>query len=183
VTPGEVPNSELVLADPTNYRTAQRTGYDLITIHCTDGHEKAIPVAEMWQEPNHGSSAHFVIGQDGRVLQCVRLKDVAYHAHNANTTSVGIEHCARTPGELGPKDLGLPPSKAQYAASARLVAWLCRAAGLPPDRTSVRGHAEVDTKTSHQQCPIGCGWDWTFYIGLVQLEYEKLVNPVSFPNV
>ena len=38
-----------------------------VIIHCTDGHADAKPVAEMWQHPKHGSSAHFVIGQDGAV--------------------------------------------------------------------------------------------------------------------
>lgn len=154
-------------AHPTNYRPADRLGFSRIVIHCTDGRGKAAPVAEMWQQPNHGSSAHFVIGQDGTVIQAVSLADVAYHAHQANRHSVGIEHCARTPGELGKDDPGLPPSAAQYVASASLVAWLCGAFRLKADRVTIQGHAEVDTSTTHTKCPTGCGWDWDYYMGLL----------------
>ena len=161
------PGATWVPAHPSNYRKARRIGFHRIILHCTDGRPKAGPVAEMWQHPGHGSSAHFVIGQDGEVIQCVSLADVAYHAHLANGVSVGVEHCARTPGELGPKDDGLPPSAIQLAASAKLVAWLCAVGGLPVDRHSIQGHAEIDPATTHRQCPEGCGWDWGRYMGLV----------------
>jgi len=179
---GECPGTTLVLAHPTNYRAADRITFERIVIHVTDGHANAMPVAEMWQEPNHKSSAHFVVGQDGVVLQAVLLRNVAYHAHAANTTSVGIEHCARTPKELGPNDPGLPPSDAQYAASARLVAWLCKAAALPVDQTTIQGHAEIDPVTTHRECPLGAGWDWQRYMQLVRDEHAKLTEPTPFPN-
>lgn len=168
----EYPLALWVPADPSNYRTVGRPSYSQIIIHCTDGHPPAQPVAEMWQEPGHGSSAHFVIGQDGTVIQCVRLADVAWHAHAANGASVGIEHCARTPRELGPQDTGLTPSTDQYNASAKLVAWLLRRAWLQPTRDVVLGHAEADPATTHKDCPTGCGWDWDLYMALVQREYE-----------
>lgn len=154
-------------AHASNYRTTSRRTIKNICIHCTDGRGKALPVTQMWQEPNHGSSAHFVIDQSGAVYQAVSISDVAFHAHSANSYSVGIEHCARTPGELGTDDPGLPPSTAQYAASAALVAWLCGAFRLKPDRTTIQGHAEIDLATTHRRCPDGCGWDWSRYMGLV----------------
>lgn len=177
----DYPGATWVAADPSNYRSASRQRVSIIVIHCTDGHENAQPVAEMWQGPQHGSSAHFVIGQDGTVLQCVRIKDVAWHAHSANSWSVGIEHCARTPGELskpGYADPGLPPSDAQYAASAQLVAWLCAQEGLQPSRVCVVGHNEADSVTTHRQCPTGCGWDWPRYMTLVVAEFAKLAPAV-----
>lgn len=166
-----------VWAHPNNYGTRGiRTNYIEVTIHCTDGKSYARPVAEMWQDPNmkKKSSAHFVIDQDGTTLQCVPLRYAAYHAHDRNVFSVGIEHCARTPREFTKTDPGLPPSSAQYLASARLVAYLLVAAGLPPDRTHVRGHAESDKKTTHDRCPEGCGWNWDYYMTLVREEYAKL---------
>ena len=33
-------------------------------------------------------SAHYIIGQDGEVVQMVRNNQIAYHAHNANTDSI-----------------------------------------------------------------------------------------------
>jgi N-acetyl-anhydromuramyl-L-alanine amidase AmpD len=181
-----------VWAHPSNYRNrVVREGqplYDYIVIHCTDGKSYARPIAEMWQDPSHGTSAHFVIDQDGTTLQCVPLRFAAQHAHDMNSRSVGIEHCARTPGEFErppynwTRDPGLPPSEAQYAASARLVAYLLVAGGLPPDRTHVVGHAEIDKKTTHDRCPEGCGWRWDHYMAMVADECRRLIpreSPVS----
>ena len=60
-------------------------------------------------------SAHYVIGQDGRVFQLVREEDTAFHAgvYEVNQRSIGIEH------EASPT---LAPSDPLYAASARLHA-------------------------------------------------------------
>lgn len=178
----EVPNAIMIPAHPRNYSDEERTTYDLIVIHCTDGRELAANVAHMWTRGDlkKRSSAHFVVGQAGELVQCVRLRHVAFHAHEANERSIGIEHCARTPGEFERPpvnwrhDPGLPPSEALYATSARLTAWLLMAAGLPVDRAHVRGHAEVDSVTSHRKCPTGCGWDWERYMGLVQGAHDAL---------
>jgi len=172
--------SRFVLADSSNYtkRSKAFNGYDLIIIHCTDGHANALPVAQMWQEPHHGSSAHFVIGQDGEIIQCVPLAYASYHAHSINERSIGIEHCARTPGELGKGDPGLKPTEVQYRKSAQIVAWLLVAAGLKPERgVTIKGHAEADPTTTHTRCPDGCGWDWDGYLAMVNEEYAKLATP------
>jgi N-acetyl-anhydromuramyl-L-alanine amidase AmpD len=169
------PGALQVPADPSNFLHLDppRSTFSLIVIHCTDGGPKAENTAAMFATPKEhrdppiSSSAHFVVGQDGLVIQCVDLGDVAYHAHEANRRSVGIEHCARTPSELRRDDPGLPPSDALYRESARLVAWLCRAAGLPVDRDHILGHAEADPATSHRACPLGCGWSWDKYMLLV----------------
>jgi N-acetyl-anhydromuramyl-L-alanine amidase AmpD len=172
MTDAEYPLAACLQADASNYRKAGRSSYRYIVIHCTDGHEMARPVAEMWQQPKHGSSAHFVVGQDGAVFQCVSLADVAWHAHAVNSSSVGIEHSARTPGELSATDPGSPPSQALYDASAKLVAWLLRRVGLTPSRDTIQGHAEIDPATTHEDCPLGCGWDWDRYMAAVQKEYD-----------
>ncbi len=160
----DYPAALWVPAHPTNYHNAGRATFERVVIHCTDGHDKAGPVADMWAQPNHFSSAHFVIGQDGLIIQSVSLSDIAWHAHKANQFSVGLEHCARTPGELGKQDPGLPPSEVQLDASARLAAWLCRIADLPANRETIQGHAEIDPKTTHRLCPMGCGLDLDDYV-------------------
>ena len=125
-----------------------------VVIHCTSGGPSADRTAAYFASGADGSkaSAHFVIGQDGTVIQCVRLADVAYHAHAANVDSVGIEHCAHLPG--------MPPTPAQYDASARLVAWLCAQYAIPVDRQHIQAHHEADPATTHQVCPEGDGWVW-----------------------
>jgi N-acetyl-anhydromuramyl-L-alanine amidase AmpD len=166
----DYPGAKWVPAHASNYRKAGRVKPQRIVCHITDGHEHAEPVAEMWQQPHHGSSAHFVVGQDGTVIQSVPIVDVAWHAHEANGDSVGIEHCARTPRELSKGDPGLPPSDALYRASARLVAWLCHQYGIMPSRVAIVGHCEADKTTTHTLCPVG-NWDWARYMGIVAEEY------------
>jgi N-acetyl-anhydromuramyl-L-alanine amidase AmpD len=178
MTAAEYPGAKWVPADSSNYRKAGRAHPSMIVIHCTDGREHAEPVAAMWQQPRHGSSAHFVIGQDGTVIQSVPIGDVAWHAHEANAYSIGIEHSCRTPRELGPSDPGLPPSPALYGASAQLVAWLCAHYGIQPSRVAILGHAEADHTTSHRLCPTGPGWDWSTYMQLVSAAYVQLVPAV-----
>lgn len=136
---------------------------DKLVLHVTDGGPDAMKTARYFAGGAEGkhASAHFVVGNNnGDVIQCVKLEDVAYHAHFANLDSIGIEHCARTPGELGQADAGLPMTDAQYAASARLVSWLCQRYGLPRDRSVILGHAEADPATTHTDCPTGAlSWE------------------------
>lgn len=71
-----------------------RTAFvDTIVLHSTEGGPGAAEAAAWWKEDPHHASAHYVIGQDGAVLQAVDLADTAYHAGNAdvNARSVGIE--------------------------------------------------------------------------------------------
>lgn len=161
------PGAVWLPADPSNFRHSARSTYGQIVIHCTDGRPDPYAVARMWQSPHHGSSAHFVIGQDGTVIQSVSLFDIAWHAHAANGSSVGIEHCARTPREFGPTDPGLPPTAPQLLASARLTKWLCENVGLVPSRAVIRGHAEADPKSTHRLCPTGCGLNLDAYFCIV----------------
>lgn len=176
-TGAEYHEADWVAADPSNFRALARSLSEVraIVIHVTDGRADPYPVAEMWREPKHGSSAHFVVGQGGRVIQAVRLCDAAFHAHTANRTTVGVEHCARTPKELGLTDPGMMPTRIQYDASARLVAWLCALLGLPPDRKHILGHHEADPKTTHDRCPDGA-WDWAVYMPLVRAAYRNLTG-------
>jgi len=174
----EYPGAIWMPAHPSNFKRGRSVvAADLVTCHCTDGHEHAKSVADMFAENLKAKgeaprSAHFVIGQAGEIYQCVSIADTAYHAHSANGRSVGIEHCARTPKELGPNDLGLPPSLSLYESSAKLVAWLCETLSINPSRVSIVGHAEADPKTTHRLCPTGCGWDWARYMAMVSAAWE-----------
>src|SRR2546428_12173450 len=73
--------------------------------------------------PGSALSAHYVIGQDGRIAQLVSEDDTAYHAgkHDVNLRSIGIEH------EAGP---AMAPTDALYAASAGLHAEIAVRHGL-----------------------------------------------------
>ncbi len=168
------PSAVWMPAHVTNFRLVERASFDLIIIHATDGRGDPKACAAMWQKARHGSSAHAVVGQDATVVQAVRFDDVAFHAHQQNARSVGIEHCCRTPRELSPTDPGLPPNADQLTASARLVAWLCLTNGLQPTRKTIKGHAEADGDTTHSDCPEGSGLLLDLYVVTVGAQYQML---------
>jgi outer membrane protein OmpA-like peptidoglycan-associated protein len=112
------------------------------------------------------ASAHYIVGQDGEVVQMVRENDVAYHAGSANSDSIGIEHVARKPKTFNQTDKGLSPSQTQYCSSAALVRWLCQKYRIPINRVYILGHAEADPETSHKACPNSV-WNWDYFMKLV----------------
>ncbi|MFZ5797123.1 MAG: hypothetical protein C4563_08540 [Desulfobulbus sp.] len=140
-------------------RVASKRAINRIVIHITDGRANINGPISWFQNPKARVSAHYVIGQDGEVVQMVRHNDVAWHAGRANGESIGIEHVANT--------RGLMPTEAEYCASAALVRWLCDSYGIPVDREHILGHAEADSRTTHTACPNAV-WDWSYYMGLVQ---------------
>src|SRR2546427_3220210 len=93
--------------------------------------------------PGSALSAHYVIGQDGRIAQLVSEDDTAYHAgkYDVNLRSIGIEH------EAGPV---MAPTDALSAASAHLHAEIAsrHSLALQVDTTVLPHHAIVPT-----ECP------------------------------
>ena len=146
-------------ANPGNYRavTGTRT-IDKVVIHITDSGANISSPINWFKDPRAKVSAHYVIGQDGTIVQMVAHNDVAWHAGSANGTSIGIEHVANT--------RGLNPTPAQMCASAALVTWLCDTYGIPADRQHILGHSEADSRTTHTSCPNAV-WDWTYYMDMI----------------
>lgn len=96
-----------------------------------------------FKTPGQQASAHFGIGQDGRIWQWVALEDTAYHCgqFQANMLSIGIEHEATTT---------LLPSKALYDSSAWLHRHLSQQYGIQLEvGRTVRPHNYF----SPTQCP------------------------------
>jgi N-acetyl-anhydromuramyl-L-alanine amidase AmpD len=143
-----------------------------VVIHITDGGAGIAGPIGWFQDPVSGVSVHYIVGQDGEVVQMVSDRDIAWHAQAANYDSIGIEHCARAPNARGPGDPGLYPTAGQYAASAALIAWLCERYGIPADREHILGHAEVDPATSHRGCP-NAAWNWDHYMAVVTGETTR----------
>jgi N-acetylmuramoyl-L-alanine amidase/Papain-like cysteine protease AvrRpt2 len=150
-TPEDPFASRFEPAATSNYRVTAGQAIRRIIIHITDGGRRIAGTIEWFQNPKSKVSAHYVIGQDGEIVQMVRHADVPRHAHDASAEAIGIEHVANTKG--------LKPTTAQYEASARLVAWLCNRYAIPIDREHILGHAEADEKTTHKACPNAV-WDW-----------------------
>jgi N-acetyl-anhydromuramyl-L-alanine amidase AmpD len=104
-------------------------------------------------------AAHYIIGRDGTVVQCVRHKDIAFHAGPANDWTIGIEHNTRSGTD---KKL----TAAQYLKSAELVLWLCNKLGLAANRYTISGHSEADPATTHSSCP-GRVLKWDTYMAAI----------------
>ncbi len=151
--------SRFEAANTGNYRAVSGTRtIDKIVIHITDSGANISSPINWFKNPAAKVSAHYVIGQDGEIVQMVAHNDVAWHAGSANGTSIGIEHVANTKG--------LNPTPAQMCASAALVTWLCDQFGITPVRANILGHAEADGKTTHKACPNAV-WDWVYYMDMI----------------
>jgi N-acetyl-anhydromuramyl-L-alanine amidase AmpD len=142
----------------------------------------------MLSDPAREASTHFVIGQDGTVLQLVRLRDSAWGngipnrprwplvteraGVNPNRYTVSIEHAKRS------ADNSDPLTDAQLVASLALVR---RLLGLLPElglagerfverlgaaalHEIVVGHCDIDS-VNRAHCPGT--WDWDAYLALL----------------
>ena len=83
------------------------------------------------------ASAHFVVGLEGEVIQCVPLTEVSYASNGRNGDTVAIEVCH--PDETGEF------SPVTYSRVVELTAWLCGQFGLDPEEDVIR-HYDVTGK-------------------------------------
>lgn len=174
-----------------NFTRGRSKPVDAVVIHHTDGQPRLERAVKHLQKTradylaegrDRGPvSAHFLVGQAGEVVQLVRLEDTAWHASGVNACTVGIEHIARTPGELGKDDPGLPLTATQLDASAALVRWLCRRFALPVDSRHIVPHCRV-VGTTHLDCgrdvAEGGIWDWRGYFRRLEL-----LDPAAMPTM
>lgn len=85
------------------------------------------------------ASAHFVIGLEGEIIQCIPVNEIAYASNNRNSDSIAIECCH--PDETGEF------TEATYDSLVKLTAWLCDETGI--SRKSVIRHYDITGK----DCP------------------------------
>ena len=148
-------------ASPDNYSKGR--AYPEIThvaIHIAEG---TLGGSIAWfQDPAAQVSAHYIIGKDGSIHQCVAESNTAWAVGlpapckwadptrdphrvgvNPNSYSISIEHEGKI--EDAP-----PWPAAQIAASAELVRDICTRHAIPIDRMHVVRHSEIG---GHPQCP------------------------------
>ncbi|KOU04018.1 MULTISPECIES: N-acetylmuramoyl-L-alanine amidase [Streptomyces] len=148
-------------ADPANYTVPSHPSerrVDRVIIHVAQ--QLFTPTAGIFRNPAQKVSAHYVVRSgDGLVAQCVREKDIAWHAGNWdwNTRSIGIEH-------EGWVDRPEFFTDVMYRRSAVLTADICARHGIPRDREHIVGHHEVP---GSDHTDPGVLWDWDRYLLLV----------------
>ncbi|AZK92597.1 N-acetylmuramoyl-L-alanine amidase [Streptomyces tsukubensis] len=150
-------------AATANYTASSRPSayrIDRVVIHVAQ--ETFDDTVRIFQDPARRVSAHYVVGSsDGRLAQCLRERDIGWHAGNwsYNTRSIGIEH-------EGWVDRPEYFTHALYERSAALTAAICDRYGIPKDRAHIIGHHEVP---GADHTDPGAFWDWVRYLRLVNL--------------
>ncbi|MFH9071321.1 N-acetylmuramoyl-L-alanine amidase [Streptomyces alboflavus] len=157
----DYPLAESVPASTSNYTAANRpTTYpvEYVVIHVTQ--ETYADTLAIFKNPAKKVSAHYVVrSSDGHIAQCVRERNVGWHAGNwsYNTRSIGIEH-------EGWVDKPQYFTDEMYEQSAALTAAICKKYGIPKDREHIIGHVEVP---GADHTDPGRHWDWSRYIRMV----------------
>ena len=129
-------------------------------------------------------SAHYVIGQDGRVVQMVRDEDIAWHAgasamrpdlpdghpqqeKNVNAFSIGIEL-------VGTADSGFTDQ--QLASLYSLLEILVTKYRIPPER--VVGHSAVAPGRKIDPEGFAGQFNWPKARQVAQMAYSTVVRPL-----
>lgn len=104
------------------------------------------------------ASSHYIIGNDGVVVRCVPEGEVAYHASEANSYSIGVEICH--------PDWNGKPTQRAYESLVSVLVTLCRKYKLKPTQAIIR-HYDVTGKV----CP-------KYYVANEGV-FEQLKNDVA----
>ncbi len=152
-------------------KSMSREGHKIthIVLHGTAGGSSAENIANYFRTSNVEASAHFVIGQDGHVIQCVDCSIAAWAngiilnpripwdtSINPNLFSVSIEHCKAS------QDNSDELTPAQKLASFQVINAICDYYSIPKRRGDVHGglvsHADFDS-INRARCPGPYPWD------------------------
>lgn len=87
-----------------------------------------------------GASAHFIIGYDGEIIQCVPLNEIAYAVQTRNYDSISIECCYKADNGSFTQET--------YDSLIGLLSWLTQTYGL--DEQDILRHYDCGGK----KCPI-----------------------------
>lgn len=96
--------------NPSPHHSSRRTTtIDLVVLHYTAGNGDAESTAKFFAKSSRKASAHFCIGRDGEVVQCVDLDRSAWHA--------GSPSAFRGKQPVGPRSIGIELCNRGYAST------------------------------------------------------------------
>lgn len=162
--------NKLMLVPENNVFIGAQPGSALV-LHKTASGTSAEQIANFFINDPGMKSAHFVIGQDGEIVQCVHLVDGAganccvetgYDPYwnpllqkfgNLNRCTISIEHVDSA------SDNSTPLTAAQKASSFKLIKWLVDQYGFAKE--DIKGHNSIDP-INRTRCPGVYPWDELF---------------------
>jgi len=178
------PGAILMLVDE-NRTFIDQNDHTFLVIHKTASGGSAQNIATFFANDPNKASTHYIVGQDGAVVQAVLEKDGAagnccvedgfasfltqYNplhvggggATNLNTMSVSLEHVDPA------SDNSTPLTDAQKAASFRLIQHICERHNIPKRRATndglggIIGHMDIDP-INRAHCPGNYPWQELF---------------------
>ena len=92
-----------------------------------------------FDKPDTLVCAHFIVGLDGEILQCIPLNEQSAASNHRNVDTISVEVCH--PDESGKFN------DQTYSSLVKLTAWLCSNAGL--DENDLIRHHDITGK----ECP------------------------------
>lgn len=132
----EVSNGDIAFVPAKWFSQSNRQGFNLIVIHtaeCGEHGKAAENVANYFATTSVKASAHYVVDVDS-IVQCVREKDIAWHASDVNGRSLGIEHAGSA--KQSAIDWGDDYSIAMLLRSAKFLAKKCAEQNIPVKKLS-----------------------------------------------
>lgn len=178
-----------------NFTPAKRESADIVVIHTMEAAEKpgtARAVASWFAGASAPrASAHFCIDAQ-EVVQCVDLKDVAWHAPGCNRVGIGLEHAGYAKQTAPQWDDEY--SRALLERSAFLAAELCRVFRIPVVRLSatdlraggargICGHSDVSKAfAGSDHWDPGPNFPWASYMARVAELVRSDTDPAPAPT-
>lgn len=152
----------------------QRSGapIDTIVMHHTNSTGPASDIGRFFADPATKVSAHYIVGKDGTIIQCVPDPAMARHAgvsefqgkENVNDYSLGIEIVNDGDG----KD---PYTDAQYRALGQLMGYLMTEHGVSWAR--VTGHKDIARPVGRKDDPSA-----NFSYARLRQEVERIAGVI-----
>lgn len=146
-----------------NYSSRQETDIDVWVNHWFGVGTWAGAIS-WFQDPSSQCSAHFLVRNDGYIVQMVGVDDKAWHATIFNRRSIGIEHHATVDHPE------FWQSKPMLQMSAMLAISYCEDCSIPKERKfevyepGIYGHTDIPTVD--KDCPGPMPWDdWMELVG------------------